>query len=109
MARAWRRGARGRPAAAQVWDYLSLLACLGPERDTRLDDVPLADGRRGTLHVTRREGQQVIVDPFPLDRPLTAWIAARRLPDAAFAADDALAEALAQTPYETLSLTIAGA
>ena len=49
------------------------------------------------------------MDRFPLDRPLAAWIAARRLPDAAFAADDALAEALAQTPYETLSLTIAGA
>lgn len=93
----------------QVWDYLSLLACLGPEQDTHLDDVPLADGCRRPLHVTPGEGRQVVVDPFPLDMPLEVWIAARRLPDATFAADDALAEALVEVPYEALHLTIRGA
>ncbi|MBN1202704.1 MAG: DUF3891 family protein [Anaerolineae bacterium] len=86
----------------QVWDYLSLLLCMGEVQEQPLADVPLAYGRRGTLQVAPGGARCMLLDPFPLAQPLTVWIDVRQVIGGPFADDAGLQRALAAAPYQPL-------
>lgn len=90
----------------QVWDYLSLLLCMGPVHEQMLEDVPLGAGSRVTLRVAGNGTRGMALDPFPLAAPLTVWIDARPVTGAPFASDDALQAALNGVPYKPLVFEI---
>lgn len=90
----------------QVWDYLSLLLCMGPVHEQVLEDVPLGAGRRVTLRIAGDGSRGMALDPFPLAAPLTVWIDARPVTGAPFASDSALQVALDGVPYKPLVFEI---
>lgn len=85
----------------QVWDYLSLLLCMGSVSEQIIDDVPL-DGERKTLRVAASGPRGMALDPFPLDGPLTVWIDAQPVGSGVFETDDDLRQVLAGVPYRPL-------
>ena len=90
----------------QVWDYLSLLLCMGPVHEQVLEDVPLGAGRRVTLRIAGDGSRGMALDPFPLAAPLIVWIDARPVTGAPFASDSALQAALDGVPYKPLVFEI---
>lgn len=90
----------------QVWDYLSLLVCMSTVREQMLEDVPLDDGKRGVLRLASDAPRSMLIDPFPLDQPLTLWIDARQVNGGPFADDTALRHTLAGTSYRPLVFEI---
>ncbi len=90
----------------QVWDYLSLLLCMGPVNDQTLDDVPLQSGERGVLAAAACGLRGLEIDPFPLDQPLTLWIDARQISRGPFADHSAFQSALEFAPYQPLVLEV---
>ncbi|HML23834.1 MAG TPA: DUF3891 family protein [Aggregatilinea sp.] len=92
----------------QVWDYLSLLVCMGPDHEETIPNVPVEGGQRTTLRVKPAGTHTIRVEPFPLDTSLMVWIDARRLHGAPFDSDEALRRALDDAAYEPLRLVITG-
>ena len=92
----------------QVWDYLSLLLCMGRVHEQSLDDAPVAGGRRVSLHLAASGPRGMTIDPFPLDGPLMLWIDARLVVGAPFDDDECLRRALAGVPYKPLVFEIGG-
>jgi hypothetical protein len=86
----------------QVWDYLSLMLCMTPVHEQIIDDVPLGGGQRATLRIAANGSRGMVIDPFPLDEPLTLWIDARQVIGGPFADDAALRRALDDVPYRPL-------
>ncbi len=93
----------------QVWDYLSLLACMGPRQVEMVPNVPFEPGKRVPIQVEPSGMRTIRLEPFPLDGPLTVWLDARRLRGAPFDSEDALQNALDGAAYEPLALAIVGA
>ncbi len=87
----------------QVWDYLSLLVCMGSVHEQALEDVPVDRGTRATLRVAADGLRGMALDPFPLDGPLTVWIEARPVNKGVFASDTELQDALRGVPYRPLA------
>ena len=92
----------------QVWDYLSLMLCMSSVHEQVLDDVPLTtDGLRGDVRLAAGGARVMLLDPFPLDQPLTLWADARALPvGTTFTDDDALRFQFARTPFKPLVFEI---
>ncbi len=92
----------------QVWDYLSLMLCMSAVHEQVLDDVPLRnDCYRGDLRLTAGGARVMLLDPFPLDQPLTLWADARTLPvGTTFGDDEALRDHFNRTPYKPLMFEI---
>ncbi len=86
----------------QVWDYLSLMLCMTPVHEQIIDDVPLGSGQRATLRIAANGTRGMVIDPFPLDGPLTLWIDARQVIGGPFTDDAALRRALDEVPYRPL-------
>jgi hypothetical protein len=86
----------------QVWDYLSLLLCMTPVHEQTIDDVPLCDGQRSRLRIAASGTRGMVIDPFPLDAPLTLWIDARQVVGGPFENNAALQRALDDAPYKPL-------
>jgi hypothetical protein len=86
----------------QVWDYLSLMLCMTPVHEQIVDDVPLGNSQRATLRIAANGSRGMVIDPFPLDGPLTLWIDARQVIGGPFADDAALRRALDDVPYRPL-------
>jgi hypothetical protein len=91
----------------QVWDYLSLLICMSPVHEQTLEDVPFTSGQHGTLYVSSGGARGMLLDPFPLDEPLTLWVDARQVLGGPFESDAALQDALDGVPYKPLVFEIA--
>ncbi len=89
----------------QVWDYLSLMLCWGPVKEDTLAEVPL-DDTACTLRLAGEGRRTMLLDPYPLDAPLTLWVDARQVVGGPFADDDALQRALAEVPYRPLMFEI---
>ncbi|GAB4430300.1 MAG: hypothetical protein Kow00106_24950 [Anaerolineae bacterium] len=87
----------------QVWDYLSLLVCMGNVHEQVLEDVPVGRGQRATLRLAADGLRGMALAPFPLDEPLTVWIEARPVNKGSFASDAELQEALKDIPYRPLA------
>ena len=90
----------------QVWDYLSLLLCMSTVRENVIEDVPLRSGQRDVLYVAGSGARGMVLEPFPLDQPLTIWIDARQLTRSQFESDDDLRAALAEAPYKPLAFEL---
>lgn len=90
----------------QVWDYLSLLLCMGPVPEMDIPDVPWGDDQRVTLHVRAGDNRSLLIDPYPLDGPLQMWIDAQPVDGAPFASSEALRAALERAAYLPLVLNV---
>lgn len=90
----------------QVWDYLSLVLCMSPVFEQTLDDVPLSETHRVTIHIAGNGQRSMALDPYPLDTPLTLWIDARQVIGGPFEDDAGLQAALADVPYKPLVFEI---
>lgn len=86
----------------QVWDYLSLLVCMGPVYEQTLEDVPLSDDGRAILRLAANGSRGLGLDPYPLDQPLSVWIDARPIVEGPFDSDEAFRARLAETTYKPL-------
>jgi hypothetical protein len=91
----------------QVWDYISLMLCMGPVREQLLDDVPLATNVRGTISIAASGPRGMRLDPMPFDQALTLWIDARPVAKTPFESDEDLRAVLDSVPYKPLVLEIA--
>jgi hypothetical protein len=91
----------------QVWDYLSLMLCISQVHEQALDDIPFG-GERITCSLSANGPRGMVIDPYPLDQPLTLWIDARQVIGAPFDSDQALAQALAGVPYKPLAFELSG-
>lgn len=87
----------------QVWDYLSLLVCMGNVHEQVLEDVPVDRGQRATLRIAPNGPRGMALAPFPLSEPLTVWIEARPVNKGVFASDADLQAALEGVPYRPLT------
>ena len=90
----------------QVWDYLSLLLCMGPVREQTIKAVPLAENKNSAIHVAPHGHRGLALTPFPLDQPLTIWVDAQVLAGEPFSSDEALQQSLARAPYAPLALEV---
>ena len=90
----------------QVWDYLSLMLCISTVHEQILEDVPMGDSTRGMVAIAANGPRSMVLDPFPLDRPLTLWLDARRLRGGPFNTDDELRHVLVGLPYKPLVFEI---
>jgi len=66
-----------------VWDWLSLILCMGLKEKRKIDDVPVAKGKGKTLQLTpvNGDGNEVRISPWPFKRvTLTLRCEGRRLP-----------------------------
>lgn len=90
----------------QVWDYLSLLMCMGPVFEQTLDDVPLHGQERVVMRVAANGPRGIAIDPYPLRQPLTLWIDARPVIGGPFASDEDFQSRLAETGYKPLVFEI---
>jgi hypothetical protein len=86
----------------QVWDYLSLILCMTPVHEQTLDDVPLGNSQRSRLGIAASGMRGMVLDPFPLDGPLTLWIDARPVLGGPFEDNAALQRALDGVSYQPL-------
>lgn len=86
----------------QVWDYLSLLLCMSAVNEQTYEDVPFDYETRGVLQIGAGGQRSMVIDPYPLDQPLTLWIEARQVIGAPFGADMELQAALASVPYKPI-------
>ncbi|NLE51192.1 MAG: DUF3891 family protein [Chloroflexi bacterium] len=86
----------------QVWDYLSLLVCMGPVFEQTLEDVPLEAEERAILRVAANGPRGLAIDPYPLDQPLSVWIDARPIVEGPFGSVEAFRERLAEMAYKPL-------
>ena len=91
----------------QVWDYLSLLLCMGPVYEQVLEDVPFNEGQRDVLYVAAKGTRGLLLEPYPLDQSLTLWMDARQVMGGPFESDDALQRALCDVPYKPLVFEVA--
>jgi len=93
----------------QVWDYLSLMLCMSTVHEQVLDDVPLGEnGARGEIRLLPGGPRVMLLDPYPLDAPLTLWADAHPLPaGSTFADEDALRAALERAGYAPRTFEIA--
>ena len=89
----------------QVWDYLSLMLCWGPVKEDALAEVPFGE-ETGTLRLAGDGQRALLLDPYPLDAPLTLWVDARRVVGGPFSDDAALQRALADVPYQPLAFEV---
>lgn len=81
----------------QVFDYLSLLCCLGLETEG-CEPVPLGDGWE-RMDIQRTSGWSVALDPFPFEgRALELEVASRSLPARRFADAADLHQVLTAAP-----------
>jgi len=87
----------------QVWDYLSLLVCMGNVHEQVLEDVPVGNGERATLRLAPAGSRGMALDPFPLDGSLSVWIEGRPVNKGVFTSDAELQEALSGVPYRPLA------
>jgi len=90
----------------QVWDYLSLLVCMGPVFEQTLDDVPLHGQERVVIQVAANGPRGIAIDPYPLRQPLTIWIDARPVIGGPFASDEDFQRRLAETGYKPMVFEI---
>lgn len=86
----------------QVWDYLSLLVCMGPVFEQTLEDVPLDEHERVILRLAANGPRGLAIDPYPLDQPLSVWIDARPIVEGPFESDEAFRDRLAEMAYKPL-------
>lgn len=89
-----------------TWDRLSLLLCCGPTPAATLEAVP---ARQGPLAVNLiPDGERsAALDPYPFAcGPLAVAVPARRIPARRYPTPDALREALAAAPAETLTFAL---
>lgn len=90
----------------QVWDYLSLLVCMGPVFEQTLEDVPVGEHERAILRIAANGPRGLALDPYPLDQPLAVWIDARPCAEETFDSVDAFRDRLAETSYKPLMLEL---
>jgi hypothetical protein len=90
----------------QVWDYLSLALCMSHVYEQTVEDIPYAPGERDVLYLAAGGERSMVLNPFPLDHPLTLWIDARQVIGGPFDSDDALRAALDGVPYKPLVFEI---
>jgi len=86
----------------QVWDYLSVLVCMGPVFEQTLEDVPLAEHDHAVIRLAPTGPRGLALDPYPLDGPLAVWIDARRIDGGPFESSAAYRSRLADAPYKPL-------
>lgn len=91
----------------QVWDYLSLLVCMGPVFEQTLEDVPVGEHERAILQVAANGPRGIALDPYPLDQPLAVWIDARQCTEGTFESVDAFRNKLAETSYRPIMFEFA--
>ncbi len=97
---------RAHSALVGLWDRLSLLCCCGPIPPTILEKVP---ARQGPLQVqVIPDGERsAALDPYPFaGGPVAVAAPARRVPARPYATSEALRQALAAAPSETLKFTL---
>lgn len=92
----------------QVWDYLSLMLCMTAVHEQTIEDVPLGSGQRASLRIAANGTRGMVIDPCPLDGPVTLWIDARQVIGGPFADDAALQRALDDVPYRPLVFEVGG-
>lgn len=90
-----------------VWDYLSLLLCMGLRSERTLDHVPAADGEAAlTLTPRDADGCAVEISPWPFrQNELRVHCEARRLAQE-FSDEAAMRQALAAAPQFTLEFML---
>ncbi len=89
-----------------TWDRLSLLLCCGPIPAAALEEVPARQGALAVRVVPAGE-RSAALDPYPFTGgPLAVAVPARRIPARRYQTSDALREALAAAPVETLEFTL---
>jgi hypothetical protein len=98
----------------QTWDLLSLyFSCQEPYEDY-IEPVPTSyadrEGEGVRLTLTPLGGNRIAVDPFPFDvDPCRFQLAARRLPQPAFADEAAFRKAYFQAPIELIEYELVSA
>lgn len=90
----------------QVWDYLSLLLCMGSVFEQTLEDVPLSEHNRAILRLAASGPRGLALDPFPLDAPLAIWIDARQIVGVPFASTEIFRGRLNDTAYRPLMFEV---
>jgi hypothetical protein len=89
-----------------TWDRLSLLLCCGPIPAASLEEVPARQGAVAVNVIPDGE-RSAALDPYPFaGGPLAVAVPARRIPARPYRTPEALREALATAPAETLEFTL---
>ena len=97
---------RAHSALIGLWDRLSLLVCCGPIPAATLEDVP-AHGGAMAVRVIPTGERWAALEPYPFaGGAVELAVPARRVPAHPYATPEALREALAAAPAETLTFTL---